>query len=238
MFYSLLLSAFMMGLVGGPHCLAMCGVACHAITSPQRPIPAILQIKFSATEPPIENQGRIVYFLSGRLLGYALLGGLAALAINAIAWLSNASSALKPIWTFFHVLVFSWGLLLLLFAKQPIWINQSGRWLWNKLTPLRRSKHGVFQLGTLWALMPCGLLYSALLVASFQGSVVKGALSMMAFAIGSSLSLVFASSILNTIQSQRIESLAMRGTGLLLLISSGWAIWMQLMHSTQIWCIR
>lgn len=238
MFYSLLLSAFMMGLVGGPHCLAMCGVACHAITSPQRPIPAILQIKSSATEPLIENQYRIVYFLIGRLLGYALLGGLAALAINAIAWLSNASSALKPIWTFFHVLVFSWGLLLLLFAKQPIWIDQSGRWLWNKLTPLRRSKHGVFQLGTMWALMPCGLLYSALLVASFQGSVVKGALSMMAFAIGSSLSLAFASSILNTIQSQRIESLAMRGTGLLLLISSGWAIWMQLMHSSQIWCIQ
>lgn len=228
----------MMGLVGGPHCLAMCGVACHAMTSPQLPMQTVFQIAPSATLLSTEPRYQIVYFLSGRLLGYALLGGLAAFTMNGIAWLSNASSALKPIWTFFHVLVFSWGMLLLIFAKQPIWIEQSGRWLWSKVSPLRQSKQGVFQLGTLWALMPCGLLYSALLVASFQGSVMKGALSMMAFAIGSGLSLAFASTLLNTMQRQGIERLAMRATGLLLMLSSGWAIWMQLMHATQIWCIR
>lgn len=244
MFYSLLLSAFMMGLLGGPHCLAMCGVACHAITSPNAPMSSIVQIQSSdplnALAHPTPNDGstRMVFFLLGRWVGYAILGGVAAFAINAIAWLSNATAALKPLWTFFHVLVFSWGLLLLLFAKQPIWIDQSGRWLWHKLSPLRSTKQGVFQLGTLWALMPCGLLYSALLVASFQGSVLKGALSMSAFAIGSSLSLALSSPLLNTLKTKRIEAVAMRATGLLLMLTSGWAIWMQLMHATQIWCIR
>ena len=42
-------------------------------------------------------------------------------------------------------------------------------------------------IGALWALLPCGLLYSALLVAALAGDPVSGAATMALFAVGSGL---------------------------------------------------
>ena len=47
-------------------------------------------------------------------------------------------------------------------------------------------------LDTLWALLPCGLLYSALVVAALAGSVLGGAAVMAAFAIGTSVTMTAA----------------------------------------------
>jgi len=44
-------------------------------------------------------------------------------------------------------------------------------------------------IGTLWSLMPCGLLYSALMVAALTGNIAEGAGTMALFALGSSVSL-------------------------------------------------
>ncbi len=38
-FLGLLGSALVLGLVGGPHCMAMCGVACAAVTGGAHPTP-------------------------------------------------------------------------------------------------------------------------------------------------------------------------------------------------------
>ena len=80
--------------------------------------------------------------------------------------------------------------MLLIYAKQPIWIDRLGRQIWQYVKRLAQVRGGVLLTGVLWAFMPCGLLYSAVLVASLSGSPVQGAISMAAFAIGSSLSLV------------------------------------------------
>ena len=45
-------------------------------------------------------------------------------------------------------------------------------------------------IGAMWAFMPCGLLYSALLVAALSGDALDGALTMALFAAGSSVSLL------------------------------------------------
>ena len=52
----------------------------------------------------------------------------------------------------------------------------------------------------LWIFMPCGLLYSALLVASLSGGALQGAASMALFAIGSGLSLGLAPGALGRLQ--------------------------------------
>jgi sulfite exporter TauE/SafE len=41
----------------------------------------------------------------------------------------------------------------------------------------------------LWALLPCGLLYSAVMVSALAGSVAGGALLMALFALGSGITL-------------------------------------------------
>jgi sulfite exporter TauE/SafE len=216
---ALIYSALLMGLAGGPHCVAMCGAACTSFTqSPEKP-------------------HAIKLYHLGRLCGYATLGGIATFAIQSIAWLSNYSSILHPLWTFFHVLVFFWGLLLLVYARQPIWVDQAGRKIWQHVKKLSLIQGGHFYIGMLWALMPCGLLYSALIIASFNGNPLGGALSMAAFAIGSSVSLFFAPWLWLKLKTNLVEPYGMRLAGALLSGASAWAIWMELSHNTKVWCM-
>lgn len=218
---TLITSAFLMGLAGGPHCVAMCGAACASITSNQ-------------TNPKYA----IAQYHLGRLLGYATLGAIATLGIKSIAWLSGYTAALYPLWTFFHVLVFFWGAILIIYARQPIWIDQTGKTVWRNVKKLSLVKGGNFYIGMLWALMPCGLLYSALIIASFNGEPLAGAASMAAFAIGSSLSLFFAPWLWLKLKTNLVEPYGMRLAGLMLSSASAWAIWMALSHNQKIWCIQ
>ena len=216
---ALIYSALLMGLAGGPHCVAICGAACTSFTQlPEKP-------------------HAIKLYHLGRLCGYATLGGIATFAIQSIAWLSNYSSILHPLWTFFHVLVFFWGLLLLVYARQPIWVDQAGRKIWQHVKKLSLIQGGHFYIGMLWALMPCGLLYSALIIASFNGNPLGGALSMAAFAIGSSVSLFFAPWLWLKLKTNLVEPYGMRLAGALLSGASAWAIWMELSHNTKVWCM-
>lgn len=61
---------------------------------------------------------------------------------------------------------------------------------WRRIQPLVRHTGGVWVAGALWTFMPCGLLFSALLVAALSGGPLEGALSMALFAAGSSLGLM------------------------------------------------
>ena len=212
---ALIYSALMMGLAGGPHCVAMCGAACTSFTQ--------------STEKPFA----IYYYHFGRLCGYALLGAIATFAIQSIAWLSSYSAVLHPIWTFFHVLVFFWGLILIIYARQPVWIDQTGRSIWQYVKKLSQINGGYFYIGMLWALMPCGLLYSALIISSFNGNPLGGALSM---AMGSAISLFFAPWLWLKLKTNLVEPYGMRLAGLLLSAASAWAIWMSLTHNSNVWC--
>jgi uncharacterized protein len=217
----LVLTTLLMGLAGGPHCIAMCGAACASLqqSSVQRTL--------------------IWQYHAGRLIGYAALGALAASSINGLAWFSSRTNALHPLWTFFHVLVLAWGLVLLIFARQPSWADDLGRKVWKEARKLSNLPGGTFMTGILWALMPCGLLYSALLVASLNANAVNGALSMASFAIGTSVSLILGPLFWLKIKNGKLwvtEDTSMRVAGMLLAAAAGWAIWMDLMHNTKIWC--
>jgi len=75
-------------------------------------------------------------------------------------------------------------------SRQPAWVEQAGRSVWARVRPLFGAPGGVMAAGVLWALMPCGLLYSALLVAALSGGPLEGALTMALFAVGSGVWLV------------------------------------------------
>lgn len=210
-------SALIMGIVGGPHCVAMCGAACGALS------------QSSATFS-------LWHYHLGRLIGYALLGAIATFAIQSIAWLSDYSAVLHPLWTFFHAFIFCWGLILIIFGRQPVWVDRVGRNIWQHVKKLSRFDHGDFYIGMIWALMPCGLLYSALTIASFNGEPLGGALSMAAFAVGSSISLFLAPWAWLKLKTSVVEPYGMRLAGLFLSAASAWAIWMEVAHQNKIWC--
>ncbi len=217
----LVVTTMLMGLAGGPHCIAMCGAACAS---------------FQQTST---KGWQIWQFHAGRVFGYAALGALAAGSINGLAWFSSQTKALHPLWTFFHVLVLVWGLVLLIFARQPTWADDFGRKVWKEARKITNVPGGTFMTGMLWALMPCGLLYSALLVASLNANAMNGAMSMASFAIGTSVSLMLGPLLWLKLKNGKLgvtEDTSMRLAGLLLASAAGWAIWMDLMHDTKIWC--
>ncbi|HZN47874.1 MAG TPA: sulfite exporter TauE/SafE family protein [Ramlibacter sp.] len=216
-------TALVMGLVGGPHCMAMCGAACGGVIR-------------GVGARPVAGMWT---FQGGRLLGYSIAGGAAGLAMQGFAWLSSNTAALQPVWTLFHLAVLLWGLMLLAQARQPAWVESAGRTVWSKVRPMAQRPGGLLVTGALWALMPCGLLYSALLVAALTGSPMEGALSMALFAIGSGISLGLAPSALRKLQqwgNSLRKDWGTRIAGLLLAATAAWALWMDLAHRVAEWC--
>ncbi len=222
MSFALALSALLMGLAGGPHCIAMCGAACTGLTrlgaSPAR---------------------SLWLFQAGRLASYCAAGAAAAFTVQSLGWLTAQAASLRPVWTLFHLAVLAWGLLLVAQAHQPMWVSSAGRGIWARVRPVVAARGGVFITGTLWAFMPCGLLYSALLVASLSGSALNGALSMTLFAIGSGVSLSLAPPLLARLQqsgNRWRQDWGTRVAGALLVLAAIWGLWMDLAHRVAAWC--
>jgi len=220
---SLAVTALLMGLVGGPHCVAMCGAACAGIGQ------AVGSRKNSA----------ILTFQAGRIIGYSLLGALAAASMQGLGWLTVQSAALRPVWTLFHVAAVLLGLALVWRAQQPVWLEHIGRKVWAKARRIGTGSGGApLVLGTLWALLPCGLLYSALLVAAMAGGPLDGAAVMALFALGTSVTMTAAPWLWLKLRGAAPSSGAwgIRLAGAALAASSGWALYMGLVHNTAPWC--
>ena len=229
MWLALASTAFFMGLMGGTHCLIMCAAPCGAVTG---------------LGSGRSREGRVYWhvlaFHAGRLLGYGAAGGLAALAMEQFAWLGRSSAALRPVWALLHVLILVWGLLMLLQARQPAWVEGVGRAVWARMRPLVAEPGGVFITGAAWALLPCGLLYTALLTAALSGSVPRGVACMVLFGLGSGAWLLLGPWMLGRLRARLDAHRAAwgtRGAGLVLCILGGWALWMEAVHGLPApWC--
>jgi sulfite exporter TauE/SafE len=107
-----------------------------------------------------------------------------------------------------------------------------------------------------WALLPCGLLYSALLVAMFTAGAIQGAMVMAMFALGGALVLTVVPWLWShwgqrhrTIEWQmnkRVDSkvslwhaghLGTRVSGILLVVTAAWGLWTGLTHASSPWCL-
>ncbi|MCO5109661.1 MAG: sulfite exporter TauE/SafE family protein [Burkholderiaceae bacterium] len=241
MLASLASTALLMGLAGGPHCLAMCAAPCSVVTGQ-----ATSQASGPTGEHPLhwmprpaDRWRRLLAYHSGRLLGYATAGALAAMAMQGLAWMTQHTAALRPVWTFMHVAMLAWGLMMLLQARQPAWVERAGRSVWGRVQPLVRAPGGVFVTGFLWALMPCGLLYSALLVAALSGGAWQGALSMALFGVGSGIWLLVGPWAWQNVRARMNGLRAQWGTrfaGLLLMVVACWALWMDLVYRPSLMC--
>ena len=234
MLVSLASAALLMGLVGGPHCLVMCAAPCAVVTGQGQSQERVVQWL-----PRGGHVRRLVAYHLGRLLGYAAVGALAAMAMQSLAWLTQQSTALRPVWTFLHVAMLAWGAMMVLQARQPAWVESAGRSVWGRVRPLVEAPGGVFVTGFLWALMPCGLLYSALLVAALSGGLWQGALTMALFAVGSGVWLLAGPWLWQHLR-HRVDAVRARwGTrlaGLTLCGVAVWALWMDLVYRPSLIC--
>jgi len=141
------------------------------------------------------------------------------------------------------------GLLLLWRGEQPLWVSRTAQQLWQRVASpaqreaLQHRTYGPVLLGMAWALLPFGLLYSALMVALFSGGAAQGASVMIMFALGGGFMLTAMPLLLQRLQS--VQALSVRwsgwGTRLACLTLSGtaaWGLWMGLMHAQAPWCVQ
>ena len=224
---SLAVTALLMGLVGGPHCIAMCGAACAGIGQAAGP----------------RKKSALLLFQLGRVVGYSALGALAAASLQGLGWLTVQSAALRPVWSLFHVAALVLGLVLVVQARQPMWLNSGARVVWARVRAFTGNGNAgaPLVLGGVWALMPCGLLYSALTVAALSGSAAGGAAVMALFALGTSVTMFLGPLLWLRLRGSPDNTASgqwgVRLAGLALAASSGWALWMALAHNAAPWCV-
>lgn len=216
------LSALLMGLVGGPHCVAMCGAACAGIARAAGP----------------HSTRALWWWQLSRLTGYTFMGALAGGTVQGLGWLGQNTAVLRPVWTLFHVAALVLGVVLVWQARQPAFVEGWGQAVWRKARPVMTALGGrtPIVLGMGWALMPCGLLYSALLVASLSASAVEGGLVMAAFALGTMASLVVGPWLLLRSRMAASGGWGIRLAGLALVATSAWALWMGITQPSGLWC--
>ncbi|MGG7597281.1 sulfite exporter TauE/SafE family protein [Pseudomonas sp. WC1] len=170
----LLGSALVLGLLGGGHCLGMCGGLMGALT---------LAI-------PHEQRSRrlrlLLAYNLGRILSYAAAGLLLGLAGVALA----SSPLATGLRVAAALLLIAMGLYLAGWWSGLTRIEALGRGLWRHVQPLATrllpvsSLPRALLLGALWGWLPCGLVYSTLLWAASQGDALHSAALMLAFGLG------------------------------------------------------
>ncbi len=215
----LIASAGLMGLAGAPHCAAMCGAPC-----------AVLAQRCSAPRPPAG--AGLAAFLGGRLAGYMAAGAVVAASVSALAALGDWAPALRPLWTLVHLAALGFGVWLLVAGRMPGWLGTTRlAWAgapqpalpagWQRIRgPLRAGT-----AGTLWFVLPCGLLQAALIVASLASTPWQGAAAMAAFATTSSLGLLaHPLSWLPAPARLRSGAWVVRASGAALAVGSAWAL--------------
>lgn len=170
----LLGSALILGLLGGGHCLGMCGGLMGALT---------LAI-------PPEQRGRRLRLLLAYNLGRVLSYGCAGLLLGLAGWAVASSPAALALRVLAALLLIVMGLYLAGWWSGLTRIEALGRGLWRHVQPVASrllpvsSLPRALLLGALWGWLPCGLVYSTLLWAASQGNAGYSAALMLAFGVG------------------------------------------------------
>jgi uncharacterized protein len=232
---ALIVTAGSLGLLGGLHCVAMCSaaqrVAIHGLPRGSAGRPGVQPVQFVgrsgevAALPARQAAASVdLAFHAARLTGYALLGALIGGGSSVLRWGAEAAPLFRPLWGGVNATLLALGLALLILGRQPAWIDAAGQRLWA-VTGARLRATGLQRpaaVGAAWALMPCGLLYSALAVAMLASDPLRGALAMLAFGLGTTVNLVGAQALLHTlvarsaIRAATVEAAGIRiGGGLL-----------------------
>ena len=159
---------FLAGLLTSVHCLAMCG-----------------GINLTQSVMAYSDKQRIIrsnaLYHAGRVLSYALIGALAGGIGQALAP-SGIFKGVIAILAGAAMLVMALNMLGVFRALKKLSFRLSGRPHASLLGRLKRGSS--FVIGLLNGLMPCGPLQTMQLYALSTGNVLRGALSMLTFSLG------------------------------------------------------
>lgn len=174
-----LLTGLVIGFLGSLHCVAMCGGIAGALSVAVPPV----------RRTPLRLTLYHASFSAGRIASYVTAGALVGAFGTAVAALAGAygTIVLRGVAA---LLLIGVGLYLGGWSPVVTRLEQQGAHLWRHIAPLTKrlrpgqSPGAALALGALWGWLPCGLVYSALAMASTTGGWLEGAALMLGFGAG------------------------------------------------------
>ncbi len=219
------ITAFTVGLMGGVHCVGMCGGIVGALSF------ARSDEKNSAVSSLLSL---LLAYNFGRLISYSIAGGL----MGALGWLLTVWADIQFIQVLLQLLaaifmlmmglyISGWWMGLTKVEKLGVVVWKKIQPLAQKLLPVKTPLHAI-SLGLLWGWLPCGLVYSVLVWSVSAGSFQQGALLMLSFGLGTLPNLLamglFANQLKQFVQKQAVRSLA----GGLVILFALWSLFLAL----------
>ena len=191
------IAVFLIGLLGGVHCMAMCGGIVGALSTPAVRLPP------QSARPvwPLH----LAYNL-GRITSYSAAGALMGALGSAGLLLNNLLPVQLAFYVAANLMLVALGLYLTGLPQALAIPERIGRRLWSKLQPYSRrflparSVSQSLPLGLLWGFLPCGMVYSVLATALVTGSAARGAALMFAFGLGTLPNLLCAGLLLQRVR--------------------------------------
>lgn len=167
-------SAFLIGIAGGVHCIGMCGgiatAFSFAIPKGHSQLPYIVSY----------NLGRILsYTIAGAITGF--IGGIASVNLGlGLPVLQSVSIAFLVLLALY---IGDW-------YKGLSIVERIGGRLWKRIAPFSKrlipfkNPLYTFFYGMIWGWLPCGLVYSVLTWSLASQSALQGGAMMLSFGLG------------------------------------------------------
>jgi len=175
------LVAFVMGLFSALHCLGMCGSIIGTLT-------------LSLRREIRDNKALLVPFVFsynfGRITSYTLAGYVAGLVHNVLMLPLGEGQGHRILQIVSALIMAGAGLHIAGWFPRFAYIEKGGGLIWARLEPYGRRLIPVqtlpqaYVFGMIWGWLPCGLVYAAITLATTAGNEVRGALTMLAFGVG------------------------------------------------------
>ncbi len=207
------LALFLVGLLGGTHCVGMCGGIVGALSMGAAPRISL----------------HLAYNL-GRIFSYGMAGALAGALGGASMVLSDQLPVRLTLYVLANLMLVALGLYLMGLTQALAFTERFGQKLWRHIQPFTRrflparTVAQAFPLGLLWGWLPCGLVYSALITAMTSGSALNGAGMMLAFGLGTLPNLLLAGLLAVRLREYAAKPGVRLAAGGLVLVFGAWGL--------------
>ena len=206
------LTALAAGFLGSLHCIGMCGTASASIALAARPYEqnfdvgsglmagSVASVAYATStiyrtpaHAAMAVSATVLAFNSGRVASYAVAGAIAGGAGGLLgqSWVVGASfDARAAMFVFAHLMIVLTGLYVMGLPQLLAPLERAGGAFWTHLSrysklflPMNTLPRAAM-FGALWGWIPCGLVYAMLLTAIGAGGAAAGAMTMLAFGLG------------------------------------------------------
>jgi len=218
-------SALMIGLLGSVHCIGMCGGIMNALGF-------ALQNNAKNTPPPTHI---VFLYNTGRIMSYSLAGAL----VGMFGWLLQDMGSLfgVALRVFAGLMLIAMGMYIAGWWRVLVHLEKIGGKVWrylqpagNKLIPVTYRWQALL-LGFIWGWLPCGLVYSTLVLASTTTSWQQSALTMLIFGIGTLPAMLITGNLSYRFKNWLQQSMVRNTVGLVLIAFGIWTVILPLYHS-------